>query len=430
MNLKELREKLMTALKAARDIAAEAEKGNRDFTADERQKMAGFLEEAKGLKEQIKQVEGDEAMRKQIAELGQGLDLAPQAASAVAGGPAGRGKSIGERFASAEVFQSWMKRVAPNGEIPAGLKGFSSPPVEMKALLKELVTGSADTSAGAFVRPDYTGIVEMLGRRALTLLDLIPRGTTTSDTVHFVRQTRQANAAAPTPEANVTEYTGATGEVSGEKPEAGIAFEPVTETVKTIAVWIPATKRALSDAGQIRSLIDQELREDLREELEDQVFDGDGVGENFRGIANTSGHLVQAWDTDILTTTRKAKTYLMTTGRVRPTGWVMNPADWETIELLKDLQDRFYGGGPFSPTDSTLWGVPVAESECVHEGTAWLADWRRCRIWDREQATISVSDSHNDFFIRNMVAILAEMRAAFGVIRPSAFCEVDLTAGS
>jgi hypothetical protein len=39
-----------------------------------------------------------------------------------------------------------------------------------------------------------------------------------------------------------------------------------------------------------------------------------------------------------------------------------------------------------------------------------------------------VSDSHSDFFIRNMVAILAEMRAAFAVLQPNAFVEIDLTA--
>jgi hypothetical protein len=43
-------------------------------------------------------------------------------------------------------------------------------------------------------------------------------------------------------------------------------------------------------------------------------------------------------------------------------------------------------------------------------------------------ANILVSDSHSDFFIRNLVAILAEMRAAFGVLRPAAFVEIDLTA--
>jgi HK97 family phage major capsid protein len=77
-----------------------------------------------------------------------------------------------------------------------------------------------------------------------------------------------------------------------------------------------------------------------------------------------------------------------------------------------------------------LWGVPVVQSFFQPQGTAWLANWRKAVLWDREAATISVSDSHSDFFIRNMVAILAEMRAAFGIIRPSAFVEVDLAAGS
>jgi hypothetical protein len=45
-------------------------------------------------------------------------------------------------------------------------------------------------------------------------------------------------------------------------------------------------------------------------------------------------------------------------------------------------------------------------------------------------ATITATDSHSDFFIRNIIAILAEMRAAFGIIRPSAFVEVDLYGGS
>ena len=37
-----------------------------------------------------------------------------------------------------------------------------------------------------------------------------------------------------------------------------------------------------------------------------------------------------------------------------------------------------------------------------------------------------MTDSHDDWFIRNLIAILAELRAAFGLIRPSAFCQVLL----
>ncbi len=41
---------------------------------------------------------------------------------------------------------------------------------------------------------------------------------------------------------------------------------------------------------------------------------------------------------------------------------------------------------------------------------------------------MTVTDSHADFFIRNMVAILAEERVAFAVTRPTAFVKVDVAA--
>ena len=73
-------------------------------------------------------------------------------------------------------------------------------------------------------------------------------------------------------------------------------------------------------------------------------------------------------------------------------------------------------------------GHPRVESEAVPVGTAITAAFDRGIIWDREQATVAVSDSHADFFIRNLVAILAELRLAFGIFRPSAFCIIDLAA--
>lgn len=435
MNVKELKEKLAAALTAASAICKTAEDEKRDFTDDERQKVAGYLKEAKGYKAQLKQHEDDEAMRKALAELGVGL--APE--STPAGGPvaAGRGMNIGEQFVSAEAYKAWLAQVAPNGQMPEKMKGFTSPPVEFGDLLskllrrrKDVLTGASDTSAGAFVQTDYTGIYEPIGYYPLTIRDIIAVRTTTSDLVEFVRQTAQVAQAAPVPESNVTDYSGATGEVSGEKPEAAMTFEKVQAAVKTIAVWIPATKRALSDVGQLRSLIDQELREDLEQELEDQVLNGNGVGENFTGLANTAGILTQAFNVDILTTCRQAITTLLVTGRQRPTYWVFHPSDWETVDLLQDLNNQYYWGGPLMQGPPRLWGVPVVQSFYKAQGTAFLGNWSKAVLWDRERATISASDSHADFFIRNMVAILAELRAAFGVVRPSGFVEVDLTGGS
>lgn len=418
-----------SALQTARDIAKAAEDAGRDFTTEERAKVADLLEGAKAVKARVKDLKGDQEMRDAIATMGEGIDVAEEGK----GGGKGKAKrqSLGSLFTTDPAWQAWLKSIAPSGRIPESAKGLRSTPVNVKSFgvfgKKDVITGLGPNSADVFVDTDRTGIYEPLGRFGLNLRDLVSVRQTDGDTVEFVRQLTQVNAAAPVPESNVTIFTGATGEVSGLKPEGSMTFERVTENVKTIAVWIPATKRALSDAAQLRGLIDQELREDLAEELENQMLNGNGVGENFTGLANTDNTLVQPFVDDILVTTRKAITNLLINGKQVPSAWLFNPQDWETIELTKDAEERYYWGGPINRGPATLWGVPVAQSFFQPQGGAWLGNWSKAVVWDREQADISVSDSHADFFIRNMVAILAELRAAFGVIRPTAFVEVDLS---
>jgi HK97 family phage major capsid protein len=238
--------------------------------------------------------------------------------------------------------------------------------------------------------------------------------------VEYVRLGAHTNAAAAVAEATATSGS------SGEKPESTLVTAAVQETVKTIAHWIPATRRALSDAPQLRDLIDAFLRYGLAEEVEDQIINGSGVGENLTGVLNTSNTSSQAFDTDLLTTYRKAKTKVALLGRARATAYVIHPNDMEDLDLLTDNEERYYFGGPIGGGVPRLWGIPVVESEAMTEGTAMVADWRLAVLWDRMRTAIYMSDSHSDFFVRNLLAILAECRVAFGCLRPAAFVEIAL----
>ncbi len=412
------REKLAAALKKMQDLAALAEEGKRDFTVEERNQLKGWMDEAKTAREKIKEAEGDDALKKAIADLGADLDSPTTGAASDAKGRAGKGKSIGEQFQASPEYQEWLKSVAPGGHIPDSMKGLRSPTIGFK----DLITGASDTSAGALVYSEQTTILVPYGRRPLTFFDIITKGTTSSDLVEYTRVTAETNNAA-----NVAEATDV-GDGSGVKPQSNMTFARVQEPVKTTAHWVPATKRSLSDAGQLRTLIDNFLRFGLMEEWEDQAVTGDGVGENFTGLDTVSGTQDQAWDTDLITTTLKAKTKVRTIGRATPTAYVFNPADWERIQLLKDGEDRYYLGGPTREGPPTWWGLPVVECEAVPSGWGWVGDFRQIVYWSREQASISVSDQHADFFIRNLAAVLAEQRGAYGILKPVAFCEIDLTA--
>lgn len=327
-------------------------------------------------------------------------------------------QTIGEMVIDDAAFKSWLDTIAPNGSSPSRSKFGTSPAVDVKTLL----TGTSSTSAGALVYPQQLGLQEPgLFMRPLTIRNLITSGTTESDAIEYVLMGATVNNAAP-----VAEATSAGGG-SGAKPESDMALTTATTSVKTIAHWIPATRRALADAGQLRTLIDSFLRYGLEEELEDQIVTGAGTGENFLGIINTPLVQTQAYDTSIIKTSRKARTLIKTVGRTDPTAYAMHPTDWESFDLSVDSETRYYFGGPSVLGNPRLWGLPVVESEALTAGQAVVADWKWAVLWQRMQAQILVSDSHSDFFIRNLIAILAEMRAAFAVIRPKAFCLVDLT---
>ncbi len=441
--IERLIEEMKTHLKAASAVGKAAEDdGDRDFTDAERAQVNEHMAKAQAAKKQLGEARADEQTKAAIRELGDDIGIDETSDTAQTRGEKAarnglivpdRRKSIGEHFTEAAAYKSLLSG-APNGQF-GEKRRVQSEPVGFKAL----ITGLSDTSAGAMVDPQRLG--EMVGMdsflRPLTLRSLVTNGSTGSDQVEYTRFTGFTNNAAPVAEATssaVIDGTTVTTVTGGLKPESGLGWQRVTTPVRTIAHWIPATKRALSDAAQIRTLIDSFLEYGLEEELEDQMIAGNNVGENFEGLANVSGVQTQASVADPagkpagfgrLLALRRAKTKVRIGGRSVANGYVVNPSDLETLDEISNMDGNFYFGGPSGGNGTTpLWGLPVIESEAVPEGTAWVGDWRKAILWDREQASISVTDSHADFFVRNLVAILAEMRAAFGVVQPNAFVRI------
>ena len=393
---------------------------NGELTADQRGEVVKLNKEIEDLELRAKDLLGDVELRngndRRLADLKTSI-INPITHPEGGGGGRTERKTPGQLFVEDAQVRDYLAKLAPNGVIPDRV-AIHTPGVQMKSL----ITGASDTSAGALVVTDRKPILDPgTLMRPLTLRDLVTQGETGSDLVEYVRQTSLTNNAAPVAEATATAGS------SGLKPESAMALAIIQEAVKTIAHWIPATRRALADVPQLRTLIDTILMYGLDEELEDQMVNGAGTGENFTGVLNVSGITTQAYDTDILKTTRKARTKVRTTGRAMATAYAMNPSDWEAFDLLKDGESRYYFGGPSVLGNPRLWGLPVVECEAFTAGTAMVADWRLAVLWDRMVSTILASTEHADFFVRNLVAVLAEMRAAFGVIRPAAFVSIDLT---
>ncbi len=291
--------------------------------------------------------------------------------------------------------------------------------------IKQLADLVGDAAVGeALVQPERDmNIYRDPNYRINHVRDIMNVTTTQSDAVEYIQ--------------HVDKFAQAASQEGqfGTKNQTELEFKLEKAPVETIASWIPVSRQILSDAGMLKSYIDNELLHALRVEEDRQVLFGDGQDNDLTGIFNTTGVQDQGFLTG---TDNKVDQIRRAMAKVRvdhymSTGVMLNPEDWADIELLKDSNDGQYLYAVVSNVAAgaqpVLYRVPVIESTAMNKDEFLTGDFQMgARIFDREQSNIRVSEHHADYFIKNGVAILAEERLALTVNRPKAFCKGSLIA--
>ena len=282
--------------------------------------------------------------------------------------------------------------------------------------------------------------------RTKRVRDLFPVRRTTAQVIEYFRQLGFTSISA----ADFAAFPGYSGNndaaavpertsgasTFGLKPQSSFQFVGEQAPVRTLAHWEAAHRNVLADEPQLRSIIDNELLYGLRLLEDSQILNGDGAGENLKGVLQTTGiqlynHVTSgaaATPDDTKADALRRAATLSFLAYYEPSGIVMHPNDWEDIELTKDANGQYLvavsvamGGEP------RVWRMPVVETPAIAEGTALVGAFGTgAQLYDREDASIRISEQHSDFFIRNAIVILAEQRLALAVKRPEAFVKVTL----
>lgn len=298
---------------------------------------------------------------------------------------------------------------------------------------KKDITGLA-ASAGALVRPDRDMTVYQNPTRPIRIRDLIPTVPVSSNAVEFMREDVFTNNAAPQ---GTTAGIGA-GELAS-KAKSEITYELITKPVRTIAHHFLASRQVLSDAPMLQGLINGRLVYGLDLESDDQLLNGDGTQQNLDGIMqdaaiNDVGELPSGTDAAdvpaaMIDHIRAGVTACQLFEYYNMTGLVLNPVDWQTLETAKATDGHYLMVS--MPTDTatqTVWRIPVVVTNAITAGTFLIGDWSMgAVIYDRENVSVRVSESHANLFIENGVAILGEERYTLGIPLPKAFCKGSFT---
>lgn len=322
---------------------------------------------------------------------------------------AGRDKDSDPEFRSAG-------RMVADKLVEAGVNSASK--ASYRIQVPRAAITSAGESGGALVAPDRRpGIVGGAERR-LTIRDLVAPGTTTSNSVEYVREAGFTNSASVVSE-------GAT------KPYSDLEFELENAPVRTIAHLFKASRQILDDSSALMSYIDARAYYGLRMAEESQLLYGNGTGANIAGIIPQASSYVAPGGVSVTAEQRIDRIRLAILqaqlAEFPASGIVLNPIDWALIELTKDKENRYIVGSPQGGSSPTLWRLPVVETQAITQNEFLVGAFSLgAQIFDRMDVEILVSTENDKDFEKNMVTIRAEERLAFAVYRPEAFVTGEL----
>jgi HK97 family phage major capsid protein len=267
--------------------------------------------------------------------------------------------------------------------------------------VKALVSGSIDVPS--MVSIDVAGLP---GRPDRLINLIIDRKGVSGNEFEFLRQTVRTNNAAAVAD-------------SATKPTSVFTVAPINDRVRVIAhLSEPIPERLLADHAELKRWLVTEMVRGVLDALEGQIVNGDAVGENLRGILNTTGIGTSVFNTDIAVSLRKGITAHQLLDE-QVTAIVLHPSDAETLDLLREGTNGAFL--VFDAPGNVLKQIPRVVSRSVPAGTALLGDWREIRLVVREDVNLAADRSGPDLFDKNLVKVRAEGRFGIAVLRPQAF---------
>ena len=287
---------------------------------------------------------------------------------------------------------------------------------------KTVITSSAvGVSTTGVLQIDRIAGITDEARQTLTVRDLLYARPTTMQVVDFVKVNAPMAIASPQVEASA-------------KAENAVTFNSVSEKVRTIATWIPASKQILDDFTELMGFINSTLPYYVNLAEEIQLLSGDNTGENLHGLITQAA----AFNTGLLSASKgwnkidivgRAVQQITGAKELDPTFIVLHPNDWWEMRLTKDGFGRYILGDPQTNARPSLFGLDVVYTTSIANGTFLVGSGNpvASEIRDRMEMQIEFSTEHQDFFTKNLVAVRGEKRVVLVVKRPNSYITGSFT---
>lgn len=246
-----------------------------------------------------------------------------------------------------------------------------------------------------------------IASRAIRLLDILTKGTATSNVISWVYQANKDGAAGQTAE-------GAT------KNQIDFDLVVDSQTVKKTTAFIKVSTEMLDDVDFIESEIRNELMREVLKKIEAGVYNGDGLGENLKGIRTVSTAFAAGSFANAVDNANEADVIAVAMNQITiaeqgTANYILvNPATITKLKLVKvsstdkryvDFQYRFQVINGQAYID----GVPMIGTTLVTAGEYLIGNFDFATLYEKESMNIQVGLDGNDF-TKNLRTIIIEWR--------------------
>ncbi|MBE5156682.1 phage major capsid protein [Vibrio parahaemolyticus] len=306
-------------------------------------------------------------------------------------------KSLGEQFAESENFKAMAEGKSRNAQI------------EIKAATNATGETYSQRLAGVVGKP-----VE-----SLTLLDVIPTATATSNAVDYVQENLITDGADPRAD-ELSAYG-----------ESDYTFETKSMPISDVGHFTKMSKNLMADNAAVASFINSKMPYQVARKVQGQIVSGTGAGGQLKGLTHVDNHIVftpEAGKSEFENI--RLVIAAMEAADLAPSFVLMHPEDVAALDLAKGSDGHFIAADARAVNPDIAWGVRVVKSKAVGKGKFIVVDATQITLWVRQGMSVETSNADQDDFTKGLVTVLATQRCALTVENKVGVIYGDLVAAA
>lgn len=382
------------------------------YQADMKQKVQNRCQEIADKVDEVK--EAEEKRRQKIKEeLHERLDDLAMASSNGRGGKRGLAQNV----------KSALKESRIGSEINSNSGANESASVNFGMGVKDIVDAPGDAAEG-ITPTERIPDISTEPRRTPQVTDLLPVEPVGTGSVDFVQEVATPND------------VGSQGNQGDALPQSEYRFEEKTASIETIGHHVPVALQLLDDVERLESVIRRVMDTDLQNKVDRKALLDDGTSGQLDGLVpnsraydpNLEAEIVDSGGNATVTDLDRIMVGItqLTRDSFSPTGIILSSLNWSAIQLIKDNEGRYVFVQPQSESSPRLFGLPVADTNALPEGSAHIGAYEQAaQIADREESGVQVSTEHADNFTKLRATLRVYVRLQVLVRRPNGLISID-----